>query len=78
MTTTQPEETWETQEVINWLINDEDCYNALKNRPAWKIYNFVRKDRSAPQGLYESFATPPKSKWSDVNWKEVAEALKEE
>ena len=71
------EETWETQEVINWLINDEFSYTALHNRTAHYIEQWV-KEENAPQGLYDSFNTPPQSSFQDVDWNAVEEALEEE
>jgi hypothetical protein len=69
--------TWETQEVIDFLINDEICYCNLKNKSARFIHTYVSAG-NAPQGLYDSFAEPPKSYWKDVDWNEVADSLKEE
>ena len=52
------EENWETQEVINWLLNDEYAYTTLRNRTARYIEQWV-KEENAPQGLYESYNAPP-------------------
>lgn len=71
------EENWETQEVINWLINDEDAYSALYNKSARYIEQWV-KEENAPQGLYESFNIPPQSSFQAVDWDAVEEALAEE
>ena len=71
------EENWETQEVINWLSNDEFSYTALRNRTARYIEQWV-KEENAPQGLYDSFNTPPQSSFQDVDWNAVEEALEEE
>ena len=71
------EENWETQEVINWLINDEYAYTALRNRNARYIEQWV-KEENAPPGLYESFNTPPQSSFQAVDWDAVEEALAEE
>ena len=75
--TNNKEENWETQEVINWLINDEYAYTALCNRSARYIEQWV-KEENAPQGLYDSFNTPPQSSFQDVDWNAVEEALEEE
>ncbi len=75
---TNKEETWETQEVTNWLINDEECYEALSGEDAEAIEQFVVDDRLAPAGLYAAMQEPSRSKWSDVDWEAVAEALQEE
>jgi hypothetical protein len=71
------EENWETQEVINWLINDEYAYGALYNKSARYIEQWV-KEENAPQGLYEAFNAPPQSSFRDVDWNAVEEALAEE
>jgi hypothetical protein len=71
------EENWETQEVINWLTNDEFSYEALRNRTARYIEQWV-KEENAPQGLYESFNSPPQSSFQNVDWNAVEEALEEE
>jgi hypothetical protein len=71
------EDTWETQEVINFLINDEDCWNYLKNKRAHSIRSFVREEKAAPPGLYESIRGEPGATWRNVNWTSVAAALKE-
>ncbi len=72
-----PEETWETEEVIRWLINDEGAYTRLTNARAREIKRYVVTDHRAPQGLYDAFNTPPRSTWSSVNWNAVAQALAE-
>lgn len=71
------EETWETGEVISWLINDEGCYDILFRKDAKRIRAFVVDEHGAPEGLYESMDSPPASKWSDVDWDAVEEALAE-
>ncbi len=71
-------QTWETQEVIRHLINDEDAYQKTLNRSAGWIKNYVVTYHRAPQDLYDSFNQPPKSKWKDVDWVAVADACKEE
>ena len=71
------EEIWETQEVINWLINDEYSYRALYNKSARYIEQWVEEE-NAPQGLCESFNTPPQSSFQAVDWVAVEEALAEE
>lgn len=70
-----PEETWETEEVIRWLINDEEAYNQLSNASASEIERYVVTDHLAPAGLYDSFNAPPPSTWKSVDWDSVAEAL---
>lgn len=71
------EENWETQEVINWLINDEYAYTALRNRSARYIEQWVKAENAAP-GLYEAFNTPPQSSFQSVDWDAVEEALADE
>lgn len=67
---------WETQEVINWLINNESTWADLKGRDADEIEEWV-KQGNAPDGLYTSFRQPPGSSFDDVDWEEVAESLAE-
>lgn len=71
------EDNWETQEVINHLINDEDAYKATKNKNARWIRQYVVTYHLAPADLYESFSQPPKSRWKDVDWSAVEAACKE-
>jgi hypothetical protein len=75
---TEEEENWETNEVIKWLSGSdrEDIYLATLNKTARQIKQFVLDD-NAPQGLYDSFDSPPKSSFEDVNWNAVEEACKE-
>jgi hypothetical protein len=70
-------DSWETQEVLNWLLNDESSYDALLGKSADEIREFVVDDHSAPEGLYDSFAEPPVSSFDNVDWEEVAESLAE-
>ena len=72
------EETWETQEVIDWLINDESAYLETLGMSASQLKTFVVTARRAPAGLYESFAQPPRSSWRSVDWNAVAQACKKE
>ncbi len=69
--------TWETDEVINWLTNDETSYDALLNKSAKEIKEYVLTEQ-APAGLYESFNRPPQSSFDAVDWEEVANSLEEE
>lgn len=71
------EENWETQEVINWLVNDEYSYRALYNKSAGYIEQWV-KEENAPSGLYEAFNSPPRSSFQAVDWDAVEEALTDE
>ncbi len=70
------EDNWETQEVINWLTNDEGAYYDCGDESADFIEDYVRKG-NAPQGLYESFDRPPQSSFDSVNWESVAESLED-
>lgn len=65
---------WDTYEVINWLINDEEAWNTLQGWDAEAIKEWVIK-RNAPQGLYDSFHQPPLSSLEAVDWKRIAEAI---
>jgi hypothetical protein len=68
------EDNWETQEVINWLVNDEDAWRNAPDRSASQLKQWVLSG-NAPAGLYESFLSPPVSSFENVNWKSVIEAL---
>ena len=65
--------TWETEEVITWLSNDEAAWSAVKGRDAREIEQWVKQE-NAPGGLYTSFRRPPAS-LTNVDWEEVAAAL---
>lgn len=69
------EKTWETQEVINWLINDEGTYYTLLGEHATSIWRYVTQGY-APQGLYDSFKAE-KGSFGAVDWDTVEEALHE-
>lgn len=62
---------WETDEVINWLINDEGCYIACSGERATMIERFVRQGY-APPGLYDQLS---KADLSRVDWDAVEDAL---
>ena len=72
------QDTWETQEVINWLINDEQAYQETLGMSATSLKRYVVEEHRAPQGLYDSFNSPPRSSWSKVDWQAVALAVKPE
>ena len=65
---------WETQEVINWLSNDEEAWRNAPDTSTRKLKQWVL-ERNAPAGLYESFESPPASSFENVDWKSVLEAL---
>lgn len=67
-------EKWETEEVIKWLINDENAYTELRGMSASAIKQWVLQE-NAPAGLYKAFKTPPTSSFNNVDWNEVAESL---
>ena len=67
---------WETEEVINWLINDEGAYFEVLGREADDIRAWVLAG-NAPQGLYDSFLQEPYSSFDDVEWETVAEYVEE-
>lgn len=71
------QDNWETQTVIDCLINDEYCYKETLNKAAHLIKRFVLEERQAPQGLYDSFNQPPKSSFEDVDWYAVEAACEE-
>ena len=68
------EDNWETQEVINWLVNDEDAWRSAPDRSSRQLKQWVL-DGNAPAGLYEAFKSPPESSFEKVDWKSVLEAL---
>lgn len=70
-------ENWETQEVIQWLINDASVWNVLRGQDVKDIEDWV-KQGNAPDGLYRSFREPPVSSLNQVDWQAVAESLAEE
>jgi hypothetical protein len=70
------QENWETQEVINHLINDESAYEATKNKSAGWIRKYVGAYHLAPADLYASFQRE-KAHLKDVDWAAVEEACKE-
>ena len=49
---------WETQEVINWLVNDENAWRSAPDTSVSKLKQWVL-DGNAPSGLYELFQSPP-------------------
>ena len=65
---------WETQEVINWLVNDEDAWRNAPDTSISGLKQWVLSG-NAPAGLYESFQSPPASSFENVDWKSVLEAL---
>ena len=65
---------WETQEVINWLMNDEDAWCSAPDTSVRRLKQWVL-DGNAPAGLYEAFESSPKSSFDEVDWKSVLEAL---
>lgn len=66
---------WETQEVINHLINDPgECLNEIMGMSPKEIEQWV-KQGNAPDQLYKSFHRSPVSSFNDVDWDEVAEAV---
>jgi hypothetical protein len=67
---------WETQEVINFLVNDERCYNELSDEDEFTIEEFVRRG-DAPEGLYQMFQYENAS-FDSVDWAEVADSLSTE
>ena len=73
--TMSKKDSWETQEVINWLSNDESAYTELSGEDADTIERYVVQEHMAPEGLYESFDQDPPSSFEDVDWEEVAECL---
>ena len=60
------EDNWETQEVINWIINDEGAWRYAPNSSSERLKQWV-VDGNAPAGLYESFETPPASSFDTVD-----------
>jgi hypothetical protein len=67
---------WETQEVINFLVNDEGCYNELSDEDEFTIEEFVRRG-NAPEELYKMFQYE-KASFDNVDWAEVADSLSAE
>lgn len=68
------EDTWETQEVIDWLINNEGYWHILYGTDPDYIREFITVEKDGPEGLYESFVRHT-GNFNLVDWKVVAQAL---
>jgi hypothetical protein len=74
----QGDMSWETNELLNWLINDEGLYNegtriaARLYRPDDQIKTWVMEETNLPRVLGEDF------EWHLVDWDEVVEHMQED
>lgn len=70
-----PSENWETQEVIDVLINDPGEYiEQIKGMSPRELEMWV-KQGNAPGQLYESFSHPPVSSFQKVDWDAVVDVV---
>jgi hypothetical protein len=73
---TNSNQTWETRELIRWLVNDP-ALSTLKGMTAEELEREVKAGH-APAGFYKSFQKDPPSSYDDIDWQDVAERLNDE
>jgi hypothetical protein len=73
---TEKKDSWETQEVIQHLINDSGTYNDLIDKDADSIREYVGPYGENHPPLQESFLHEG-GNWNLVDWDEVAKSCQE-
>lgn len=66
---------WETEEVINTIINDQASYSYYRRASAADIQEGVQNNKLAPPWLYQSFKRF-NGNWNLVDWNVVAQHVR--